>query len=179
MSDDKRNVIDKYKGWMQELIREDVKKKTFPFAVMMAQVVGDFNFSSVIRSANFFGASEVFYYGRKKFDRRGAQGAYHYTDVKFLASMDEIKILKEKYSFVALENNIEREMVSLSSFSWSEEKPPIILLGEEGQGIEKEILDLCDFFVEIPGFGSVRSLNLGCAGSIAMYDFVSKYTRAY
>jgi tRNA G18 (ribose-2'-O)-methylase SpoU len=33
---------------------------------------------------------------------------------------------------------------------------------------------MCDVLVEIPNFGSVRSMNVGVAASIAMHDHVSK-----
>lgn len=39
---DNRNVDDKYKGWLADLIREDVQKHTFPYAVMMENWMGDF-----------------------------------------------------------------------------------------------------------------------------------------
>lgn len=176
MSEDSRNVIDKYKGWMQDLIREDLKKKSFPFAVLCSQIAGDFNFSSVIRSANFFGASEVFYYGRKKYDKRGTQGTHHYTHVQFLSTPEEIKALKNKYVFVGLENNINKKTCPIQEFDYP--SPNILfLVGEEGTGLSDDILELCDYYVEIPGFGSVRSLNLGCAASISFYDYVSKFKK--
>ena len=59
---DKRNVQDKYKGWLTELIREDVQRKKYPFSVLMQQLEHDFNIGSVIRNADIFGAKEVFYY---------------------------------------------------------------------------------------------------------------------
>ncbi len=171
---DKRNVLDKYKGMDTEEIKSDVKNNTYPFAVLMMNLQGDFNLGSVVRSANSLGASEVFYYGKKKFDRRATTGTYHYTDVCHLSSFEDVVSLKEKYSFVALENNIERNIVQLNKFNWKTHRRPLIILGEEGAGLENDILDLCEHFVEIPSRGSVRSINAACAASIAMYDYVSK-----
>ena len=59
------NVLDKYKAWTEDLIREDLKKRAFNFAVLMENFVGDFNIGSVLRSCNAFGGKEMYYYGNK------------------------------------------------------------------------------------------------------------------
>lgn len=168
---DNRNVSDNYKGWTEELIRDDLKTKQFPFAVMMSQLSGDFNFGTVIRNANGFGAKEVFYYGKKKFDRRSACGAYHYTGVNFLSNYDEIVKLKESYTLVGLDNV--KDSVPIDKFVWPNNS--LIVIGEEQNGLTSEILELCSHTVSITMFGSVRSFNAGVASGIAMYDFVNKF----
>jgi tRNA G18 (ribose-2'-O)-methylase SpoU len=176
---DNRNIIDSYKNdrlikWTTELIREDLQSKAFPYAVLMENFQGDFNLSSVIRSTNAFNGREVFFLGNKQWDRRGTVGTHHYTDVKRLKNRDELLKLKDTYTFVALENTVPSS-VELANFEWPDS--PLLILGEEGVGITPETLALCDHFVFIPQFGSVRSLNAAVAGSIAMNDFVTKYNR--
>lgn len=170
MSDD-RNIQDRYKSWMDDLIREDLKKKSFPYAVLMSQIHGDYNFGSVVRSANAFGAEKVFYYGKKHWDKRSSVGTHHYFDVKFLENFEHILALKQEYKFVGLENT--QGACKLSSFSWPKEKC-LILIGEESQGLTPDILQLCDFVVEITMVGSVRSLNASVAGAVAMNDLITK-----
>lgn len=170
MPEDTRNVIDQYKSWTNDLIKQDLKTKMFPYAVLMTHIKGDFNIGTVIRSANAFGAEQVFYYGQRHIDRRGALGCYHYTGVQHLRTMEEIIALKNEYTFVGLEN-VERA-VSMHDFEWP--KRPLILIGEEACGLSEEFLDLCDHVVQIFMCGSVRSLNAATAGSIAMHDFVAK-----
>ena len=89
------NVLDEYKSWAPEKIKTEIKKNTFPYAVMMQHIGGDYNISTLIRNANAFGAKEVYYYGRRKWDRRGAVGTHHYTDLIFLDCVEDIKSLKE------------------------------------------------------------------------------------
>jgi tRNA G18 (ribose-2'-O)-methylase SpoU len=174
------NVADHYKNdrlvkWTTELIREDLQSKAFPYAVLMENFQGDFNLSSVIRSTNAFNGREVFFLGNKQWDRRGTVGTHHYTDVKRLKNRDELLKLKDTYTFVALENTVPAS-VALHDFEWP--RNPLLVLGEEGVGITPETLALCDHFVFIPQFGSVRSLNAAVAGSIAMHDFVTKYNKS-
>jgi tRNA G18 (ribose-2'-O)-methylase SpoU len=168
-----RNVKDEYKNFSNEKIKTHLQNTAFPFAILMSQVEHDFNIGSVIRSSNFFGCFNIFYYGpRKKFDPRGAVGAHHYINLKHLKSFEEIKDLKNKYTFVGMENNV-KNTIPLKDFIWDEKS--LIIIGEEKNGIPPDFSELIDHFVEIPAFGSVRSLNAGCAASIALYDYVSKY----
>lgn len=172
-----RNVQDHLKPLADSEIKVKVKEQSLPFSVLMTQLEHDFNIGSVIRSANGFGAREVFYYGEsKKYDKRGSVGCYKYTDVNCLKTMDQIIDLKKEYVFVGLENNTNRNCMNIKDFYWSE-RPCLILIGEESRGLPNEILDLCDHLVYIDmGRGSVRSFNAAVASSIAMYDYVCKTT---
>ena len=44
------------------------------------------------------------------------------------------------------------------------------VLGNEGNGMEKEIIDICDQIAYIP-ITTIESLNVAVAGSIMMYHF--------
>lgn len=167
------NVVPTLKDKTKEEIIKHCQDNSLPFAVMMANLQGDFNFASVIRSANAFGAREVFYFGRKKYDKRGTTGVHHYTKVTFL-SEQEVHSLKDRFSFVCLENN-RPNVQSLHKFDWKTPKMPLIILGEEGCGIVDWLLDMSDFNIEIPQRGSVPSVNAAVAASIAMNDFAFKF----
>ena len=169
-----RNVNDMFKSWTEDLIREELKKRSFNFAVLMENFVGDFNIGSVLRSCNAFGGKEMYYYGRKHYDRRGTVGTHHYTSMIHVHEHEHLLELKKQYTFVALENTVQGAE-SLYDFEWPNN--PLLVVGEEGTGITNDMLALCDRFVFIPQYGSVRSLNAAVASSIAMNDFVSKTVR--
>ena len=46
-----------------------------------------------------------------------------------------------------------------------------LIMGNEGNGIKREILDLCDEYVYIDMNSKVESLNVGVATSIILYEF--------
>lgn len=173
----KHNVRDQFKSKSLEEIKGELKETQLPCSILMSQISGDFNFSSLIRSANSFNLKNVYYYGTKHYNKIGACGTYKYTDVSYLRSIDEIKELKKEYTFVALENNIDKPVQDITSFIWNTQTPTLICVGEENCGLQPEILELCDFFIEIPGRGSVRSLNAAVAATLAMYDYYSKYSK--
>lgn len=169
---DRRNVIDKYKGWQQDLIIEDVNKQTFPYAVCMINWSQDYNFASLIRNANAFGANKVFYMSpTKRYDPRGAVGAKHVTIPTYLSTYSDLFKLKNDYTFVGVEQYPGAK--PLHKFNWK--KNSLMLFGSEGLGLEPEVLDMCDNLVYIPQHGSVRSINVSSCSAVVMHDFVRKY----
>ncbi len=50
----------------------------------------------------------------------------------------------------------------------------VLLMGNEGKGLSKEILDACDEIVHIEMQAGVKSFNVGVAASILMYQFKSR-----
>lgn len=166
-----RNVTDKFSSWTEEMINEELRSNAFPFAVLMEQIIGDFNIGTLIRNANAFNAKKVFYYGpRKKIDRRGAVGTYKYVDLAYLPTVEEVLFLKKEYVFIGLD--CVPGSIPMETFDWP--KNALMLFGEEGKGLSEEMLKLCDKVVHITQFGSVRSLNVGTASGIAMYDYIKK-----
>lgn len=180
---DTRNVKDEFKGMPNEEIRASLSKRKRGFGVAMGHIEGDFNFGCLVRNANAFGADMVHYIdGRRHWDRRSSVGTHHYTSVQHWEDWDAflddesgtgIPVL---YSLVAIENNVAYETVDLREFVWPE--IPMMIFGEEGNGIPEEaltrIVKMGGSVVSIPDFGSVRSINVASAASVAMYDFISK-----
>jgi len=65
---------------------------------------------------------------------------------------------------VALDGNSEKTLADLPT-----DKPLLFWLGAEGQGLPMELKTACDFKVKIRMAGSVESLNVAVAGSLALY----------
>jgi tRNA G18 (ribose-2'-O)-methylase SpoU len=167
----KRNVVDKYKSMTDEQIRRDLAENKNPIAVCMEHWRGDFNIGTLIRNANAFNVEKVFYLGKRKIDRRGAVGTHHYVDIVHMPGVVcDLVDLKKQYTFIAIDNNIPNTE-KLDEFSWNTlEKPPLVFFGEEGYGLTQEVLDLCDYRVEIEQYGSVRSLNVGTSSGLVLYE---------
>lgn len=166
------NIRDEYKELPNEQVRAILKEKAFPASVMMVNWEGDFNIGGVFRSGNCFNFTSMYYFGKKKRDKRAEVGVFNYSHIEYLSSFEQVKVLKEQYRFVALENNINKPIQSIIDYVW--EPKSMILLGSESFGLLDEFQELCDDFIEIPMFGTCRSFNAASAASIAMYDYVSK-----
>ena len=45
------------------------------------------------------------------------------------------------------------------------------VFGQEGPGVSQELLAVCENVVHIPQLGSTRSMNVGVAAGIAMFEW--------
>ncbi len=166
---DKRNVIDYYKYWETDAIRADLDTKRHNFSILISNEFHDFNIGSVIRNANAFLAKEVIIYGRKSFDRRGTVGTHVYENLKHVREIEDLNF--PDAVIVGVDNL--PEAVPIDTFVWPTQHV-ILAFGQEQLGLPEEVKAICNHFVYIRQYGSVRSLNVGCASSIAMYDYCAK-----
>ena len=60
--------------------------------------------------------------------------------------------------------------VSMTNFKFPN-RPTILLLGKEKEGIAVEYLQAVDQCVEIPQLGILRSLNVHVTGALAIWEF--------
>ena len=167
---DTRNVIDYYKYWKTEAIHADLRAKHNNFSVLITNTFSDFNIGSVIRNANAFCARKVIIYGKKAYDRRGTVGTHLYLDFQHVK---ETELLDFENAVVVGVDNIENA-VPLDEFNWPADKHVVMAFGQESIGLCQDILNICDHVVYIKQYGSVRSLNVGCASAIAMFDYCNK-----
>ena len=170
---DGRNIIDYYHYWTNEAIKADLDSKRFPFAVLCCNVHGDYNLSTVVRCCNAFLAREIFIYGRKKWDKRGAVGTHHYERFHHVREEFELDLIKG-YTWIGIDN-VETAL-PIDEFKWPE--TPLLCFGEEHVGVPKEVLARCKNVVYIRQYGSVRSLNVGVAAGIAIQDCIVKLTKS-
>ena len=70
---------------------------------------------------------------------------------------------------VAIENNVEQAQ-SIHDKKFIQKTT--LIFGSEGNGISNELLSLVDDVRFIESLGSTRSLNVGVAAGIAMYEWV-------
>lgn len=170
--EDRRNVIDRFKYWELDAIRAELDKDRRPFSVMLENFGYDINIATSIRNGNAFLPEEIWITGRKRYDKRGSMGTYHYEHIfHALTSKEVIEAKKEAGSRIVVFDNIDGAE-DLRDYKW--DPSSLMIFGQEDIGVSQAALDLADDVVYIPQFGSTRSINVGCATSIAMYDYASK-----
>lgn len=173
------NVIDYYKDWEKNAIIGDLDTKRNNFTVLCSNLENDFNIATVIRNANAFLAKEVWICGRKQYDRRGAVGTQNYTHFKHTKEVQDIVThinhLREVYGNIRIVgmDNIPCAK-PINNYRWNKNIHTIMIFGQEKNGIPLDLIELCDDLVYIKQYGSVRSLNVGTASGITMYDYCSK-----
>jgi tRNA G18 (ribose-2'-O)-methylase SpoU len=172
---DTRNVIDYYKYWSVDAIRADLDTKRTQLVIVCENFAKDLNIGTVIRNANAFTAKEIIIAGRRRWDRRGAVGTHSYeklSHVKHVKDMLELYagLKADGYQIVVMDN-IDGSS-DIREFDWPAKTA--MILGQEDIGVSPIALKAADHVVYIPQFGSTRSINVGSASAIAMYDYMLK-----
>ncbi len=134
------------------------------------------NAGTIIRSADAFGfcgvifsAGSVDVFSPKVI--RSSMGSIFHIDIKMSAATEFLKQAKQEGFFITA-SALYGESVDIHKMTVSNKQ--IFVVGNEGNGVSKEVLDLSDEIVHIPMSGAAESLNAGVAASILMYE-VSKH----
>jgi tRNA G18 (ribose-2'-O)-methylase SpoU len=173
-----KNLIDKYKinpdkYWDNDAILADLDTKRHDFSVLCCNLGIDFNIATVIRNSNAFLAKMVYIYGRKKYDRRGAVGTYKYIHLEVLPTENDLNKLDNMH-WVGIDNT--KSAKDINNFNWP--KDSLMVFGQEDIGIPDHIMERCKDKIYIGMFGSVRSINVGCASAIAMASYCRQWGKA-
>jgi len=101
---------------------------------------------------------------------RSTMGAIY--RVKVIESNDLVKTLKEmkKHKYKVLATSLETEK-SLYDIDFSKK---VIVIGNEANGVSKEILEIADEKIKIPMLGKTESLNASVATGVILYEYVRK-----
>lgn len=97
---------------------------------------------------------------------RATQGMHFHINIISMPSYDAVTKLKEN-NYLVLGTNVEngydvRDIDNIDKFC--------LIMGNEGNGVRKEIQDMCDKNLYIKTNSKVESLNVGVACSILLYE---------
>lgn len=139
-----------------------------------------YNVGSIFRTANAVGIEKIYLCGTtptpldKKGERRKdfAKVALGAEDTVvweyFESTLDCAKKLKEEnYYVIALEQG--ENSVDYKEVSVFDKENVAFIIGNEVEGVTKDVLDECDVLAEIPMLGTKESLNVTIAFGIAVY----------
>lgn len=131
------------------------------------------NLGTILRTVDSVGLHQIIVSG-KTADAynpkvvRSTMGAIY--RVKVLISNDLIKTLKEikKHKYKILATSLETND-SIYDVDYSKK---VIVIGNEANGVSKEILEMADGKIKIPMLGKTESLNASVATSVILYEYV-------
>jgi 23S rRNA (guanosine2251-2'-O)-methyltransferase len=70
---------------------------------------------------------------------------------------------------------VETSLHAIDLFDWQPGFPVCIMFGNEVEGIQSDLSQLCDTHVRIPMLGMKHSLNVATAGGVVIYELLRKY----
>ncbi len=145
--------------------------------VLLNDVRSALNIGSIFRSSDAFGVSKIWLTGicacpPNKEIQKTALGASETVEWSYknnpLEVINELK--NEGFEILAIEQS--SLSVSLNSFTPNISKNYLLILGNEVDGVNSEVLDLCENHLEIPQFGEKKSLNVSVSAGIVLWHFV-------
>ena len=169
---DTRNVIDDFKGLPVEEIKDRLASSAFPLHVAIENYQHDYNIGTIVRSANAFNVAGVHIVGKRHWNRRGAMATEKYLILYHHVSVADFALWCAAHSLeiIGIDNIAGSQLLHQAQLG----SPAMLVFGQEGPGLSADMQALCNQIVAIEQFGSTRSVNVGVAAGIIMYEWVRR-----
>lgn len=146
-----------------------------PLAVVLDNVRSLNNIGSVFRTADAFRVERIALCGitatpPHREIHKTALGAEESVEWSYHEeAVACVRGLKEKgYRVYAVE--LAHDSLKLGTDEVATDKPVAIVFGNEIDGVQEEVMELCDGYLEIPQAGTKHSLNVSCAAAIVIWE---------
>lgn len=152
--------------------------------VIIHNIRSTHNVGSIFRTCEGFGVSKIILSGYTPYPKlpvetrlphifnkltdqihKSALGAEAMIDFEYQDKPNIADLKQQGYKIVGLEQDV--KSIMLPDFKAPEKL--VLLLGEEVNGINGDLRDICDYLVEIPMKGKKESFNVSVAAGIALY----------
>ena len=148
--------------------------KKLPVVVILDSIRSSYNVGSIFRTSDGAMIEKLIPTGYtphppKKEVLKTALGSEQSVQWEF--SKDPVEAIKKYktmgYKICALEQttkSIQHDSLTKDSF------PLCLIIGNEITGVKQELIDLCDFSIEIPQYGIKQSLNVAVAYGVSIFE---------
>ena len=152
-----------------DILRESKKKKN-PLIIVLDEINDPHNLGAIMRSADVFGASGIIV---KKHNQvslnstvaKTSAGAINFVKVAQVNNLvNTLKELKKEGFWVVAADGSASQLYTDIDYDF----PCVLIIGNEGKGISRLVLENSDYIVKIPMEGSINSLNASVAAAVLM-----------
>ncbi|PIV01465.1 RNA methyltransferase [Candidatus Shapirobacteria bacterium CG03_land_8_20_14_0_80_39_12] len=148
-----------------------------PIYIILDNVLDTYNIGSIFRLADAVAAEEVIICGQSEIPpntriKRASINTTEWVKWRYVSTtVEAIAKIKDQIpniKIVAVEQN--EKSVPYNQMKW--EFPVAVVVGNETNGVSKEVLEMCDAIVELPMFGVNISLNVMVSLGIVLYKII-------
>jgi len=157
---------------LEDIVKNWENKKETPLVIMLDEVEDPQNVGSIIRTADAGGVHGIVIPKLRSCDinetviKVSSGSAFNIPIAKVNNLKHAISFFKEKNLWIiGLTHKSDTSIYELDL-----KKPLAFIVGNEGKGIRKTILEKCDFLAKIPMKGKIESLNVSIATAIAIFE---------
>ena len=156
------------------------KADKMPAYVLLDNIRSSYNVGSIFRTSDGAMIKKLILCGYtphppKKEVLKTALGSHESVEWEYVKDpVEAVKKLKfEGVKICALEHT--DKSIPYSSVT-KKDFPLCMILGNEITGVSQELIDLCDFSIEIPQYGIKQSLNVAVAYGVAVFELRKIYS---
>ena len=169
---------------MRKLLNSELERKTIdqfkstekaPFIIVLDNVRSLSNVGSIFRTADAFLTEAIYLCGITSCPphreiQKTALGATESVTWKYYATTTEaVNELKKKgYKIIAIEQA--EGSTELQNLQIEKNRKYALVFGHEVNGVDQEIVNICDRCVEIPQFGTKHSFNIAISVGIVLWE---------
>lgn len=146
------------------------KKQKHPLILILDEIEDPHNFGAIIRSADAFGVDGIIIKNRNQVPinmtvSKVSTGAIDYVKIAQVSNLTTAlnKLKENGYWIYAADGSGKDEYQKINY-----DGPAVLVVGSEGNGISRLVLDNSDFIIKIPMSGHVNSLNVSVATGILL-----------
>lgn len=150
-----------------------------PVAIVLDNIRSHHNTGAIFRTCDAFACARLLLCGITGIPphreiQKTALGACETVEWNYYAStiqaIEELKTLK--YKIISLE--ITDNSILLDDIEINNNEKIALVLGNEINGVQEDIIKLCDTSIEIPQYGTKHSLNVAVSAGIAIWHITNK-----
>lgn len=163
-----RKTLDEYK-----------KIDKLPIVIILDNIRSMHNVGSIFRTADAFLIQSIYLCGftpqpPHRDIQKTALGATETVNWKYYnTTLEAVSDLKQQgYAIWAIEQTT--ESIPLQNIKFNK-NPIAVIFGNEVEGVNEEVLNICDAAIEIPQFGTKHSLNVSVAAGIVLWSMVHSH----
>lgn len=169
---------------MRKRLNEELGRKSLsefksseksPIIIVLDNVRSHNNIGSIFRTADSFLVEKIILCGitatpPHRDIHKTALGATESVAWEYQNSaFDAVRELKKQdYLIVSIEQ-VEGS-ISLNNFDIEKRKKYVLVFGHEINGVSQDVIDISDFCIEIPQFGTKHSFNIAVSAGIVLWE---------
>jgi len=151
-----------------------------PFIIVLDNVRSQGNVGSVFRTADAFLAESIYLCGitatpPHREIGKTALGATESVEWRYFKKTSEAisELRSRNYKIVGIEQA--EGATGLSDFKVENNARYALVFGHEVNGVDQEVIDDCDYVIEIPQFGTKHSFNIAVSVGIVLWELNKPY----
>jgi tRNA G18 (ribose-2'-O)-methylase SpoU len=176
---------------MRKLLNSELERKTVeqfkstekaPFIIILDNVRSLSNVGSIFRTADAFLTEAIYLCGITSCPphreiQKTALGATESVSWKYFPTTAEAvnELKKMGYEIIAIEQAV--GSIELQNLQIDKNRKYALVFGHEVNGVDQEIVNICDQCVEIPQFGTKHSYNIAVSVGIVLWEVNKKLLR--